>query len=88
MRKRFSISVILVFICASIVLYFRAHQRQRFPYGRSHSCDKGLMFALDEYARDHNGAYPAGEESPEASLSLLYPEYANAELNEPIAYSS
>jgi hypothetical protein len=45
------------------------------------------MFALDEYARDHNGAYPAGEESPEASLSLLYPEYANAELNEPIVDS-
>jgi hypothetical protein len=28
--------------------------------------------ALENYARDHNGHYPADEESPEAALSLLY----------------
>ena len=27
------------------------------------------------YADDHEGRYPAGESSPEASLSLLYPKY-------------
>lgn len=48
-----------------------------FPYGRSHSCDKQLMFALDAYAEDHGGAYPAGEATPEASLSLLHPRYAD-----------
>jgi hypothetical protein len=31
------------------------------------------MFALHDYAENHNGAYPAGEATPEASLSLLYP---------------
>jgi hypothetical protein len=28
--------------------------------------------ALENYARDHNGYYPTDEETPEASLSLLY----------------
>jgi hypothetical protein len=54
--------------------------RWKYPYGRSHSCDKGLMFALDQYAQDHGGAYPAGQETPAASLSLLYPKYADAYL--------
>src|SRR5262249_49811344 len=36
--------------------------------------------ALQQYAEDHNGAYPAGEATPEASLSLLYPKYADAEM--------
>jgi hypothetical protein len=35
------------------------------------------MFALHQYAEEHGGAYPAGEATPEASLSLLYPTYAN-----------
>jgi hypothetical protein len=39
---------------------------------------KELMSALDRYAHDHGGAYPAGEPTPEASLSLFYPKYANA----------
>jgi hypothetical protein len=56
------------------------YYRHRFPYGWSHCCDKQLMFALHQYAEDHDGAYPAGEAAPEASLSLLYPKYASAEL--------
>jgi hypothetical protein len=52
-----------------------------FPYGRSHSCDIGLKFALDAYADEHGGIYPAGQATPEASLSLLYPKYTeDAEL--------
>jgi hypothetical protein len=38
------------------------------------------MFALHHYAEEHEGAYPAGEATPEASLSLLYPKYADANL--------
>jgi len=49
----------------------------KFPYGWSHSCDKQLAFALHQYAEAHGGRYPAGEKTPEASLSLLYPDYAN-----------
>lgn len=44
----------------------------KYPYGQSHCCDKCLMFALHQYAEEHRGAYPAGEATPEASLSLLY----------------
>jgi hypothetical protein len=51
--------------------------RRAYPYGWSHSCDKGLMFALMHYAQDHGGDHPKGEATPEASLSLLYPKYAN-----------
>jgi hypothetical protein len=56
------------------------YYRYRYPYGWSHCCDKCLMLALHQYAEDHGGAYPAGGATPEASLSLLYPTYADAEL--------
>ena len=52
--------------------------RWKFPYGRSHACDKQLLFALRQYAEDQSGMFPAGEATPEASLSLLYPKYADA----------
>jgi hypothetical protein len=52
--------------------------RYIYPYGWSHSCDIQLKSALNSYAHDHDGRYPAGEATPEASLSLLYPRYANA----------
>ena len=48
--------------------------RYTFPYGWSHSCDKQLSMALTEYAQAHDGWYPRGEATPEASLSLLYRE--------------
>jgi hypothetical protein len=42
-----------------------------YPYGWSHSCDKQLYFALQTYAETNASFFPAGEASPEASLSLL-----------------
>ena len=51
--------------------------RYKYPYGWSHSCDSQLMFALHYYAEQHGGAFPSGEATPEASLSLLHPIYAN-----------
>src|SRR5581483_10345159 len=51
-----------------------------YPYGWSHCCDKQLMFALLNYAEEHGRAFPSGETSPEASLSLLYPTYTDANL--------
>src|SRR5262245_19376168 len=70
------------FVAGLVVLLALGYgfDRYRYPYGWSHCCDKQLMFALHWYAEHHGGAYPAGEATPEASLSLLYPEYANAEL--------
>lgn len=38
------------------------------------------MMALRQYAEEHGSRLPAGEETPEASLSLLYPKYADANL--------
>jgi hypothetical protein len=52
----------------------------RYPYGWSHCCDKQLIFALNDYAEAHGRAYPTGGATPEASLSLLYPSYADAGL--------
>ncbi len=51
-----------------------------YPYGYSHSCDKGLLIGLMAYADAHGGAFPAGEASPEASLSLSYPGLVDAEV--------
>lgn len=54
-----------------------------YPYGWSHCCDKQLMMALLQYAEGHDGWFPQGEASPEASLSLLYrddPESVTANL--------
>lgn len=74
MRRLIVLFLLIVLILAGSGWLF---YRWTFPYGWSHSCDKILMFALDQYAEDHGGEYPAGEATPEASLSLLYPKYAN-----------
>jgi len=54
--------------------------RWYFPYGQSHCCDKGLYFALLNYAEQHDGHFASGEATAEASLSRLFPEYADANL--------
>jgi hypothetical protein len=57
-----------------------SYYRYSFPYGWSHCCDKFLGLTLYSYAEKHEGWYPRGEATPEASLSLLsreYPDMAN-----------
>jgi hypothetical protein len=54
--------------------------RHRYPYGWSHCCDKGLMLALNGFAETHGGAFPHGRATPEASLGLLYPDFADPNL--------
>ncbi|NUQ62248.1 MAG: hypothetical protein HUU20_07155 [Pirellulales bacterium] len=46
--------------------------RYQYPHGYNHCCDKALYLALLNYAAAHEGAFPAGESTPEASLSLVY----------------
>jgi hypothetical protein len=46
-------------------------QLPSYPYGWSHCCLAGLGLALQQYAQEHDGHFPAGAGSPEASLSLL-----------------
>jgi len=48
--------------------------RHHYPYGMSHCCDLNLYGALRQYATSHGWAFPAGEATPEASMSLLYRE--------------
>lgn len=52
----------------------------RYPYGWSHCCDKGISLGLVSYAHANGGCFPSGEATPEASLSLLYPKYIEAEI--------
>ncbi len=58
----------------------RLYRAWLYPYGWSHCCDTGLYLGLVNYASSHGGAFPAGEPTPEASLSLLYPALADANL--------
>ena len=66
--------VLLVVVAALLggAIGLRAYWRWKFPYGHSHCCIIGMMFALQRYADEHGGRYPAGEATPEASLSLLH----------------
>ena len=57
---------------AVVVLGVYVSYRRTFPYGWSHCCDLILAQALQQYADNHNGAFPTGGPTPEASLSLLY----------------
>lgn len=45
--------------------------RTIYPFGRSHCCDKQLMTVLFNYADSHDGNFPSGGATPEASLSQV-----------------
>ena len=72
MRKRLVIVVCVVCMVAATVGGWMAYYTWKFPYGLSHCCIIGMMNALEQYAEENGGRYPAGETSSEASLSLLY----------------
>lgn len=69
--RRLAIAVVILVLFAG---YSRHRWRQIYPYGWSHCCDKQLYLSLMNYADAHGGRFPAGEATPEASLSLLYPD--------------
>jgi hypothetical protein len=69
--KRASVAVVVVAFLAGGGLAYRSYHAYRYPYGWSHCCDAQLMFALMGYADRHEGWFPRGEATPEASLSLL-----------------
>jgi hypothetical protein len=72
-RWRVRIGFLAVGLLLVVALGIGCYRRQ-YPYGWSHCCDKQLAFALLDYADRHDGWFPRGEASPEASLSLLYRE--------------
>jgi hypothetical protein len=63
-KRRRTLLLILLVGTAVLIGGGWLYYQSTFPYGWSHSCDKGLMFALHQYAEDHGGAYPAGEATP------------------------
>jgi hypothetical protein len=67
-------AAILVVLGALIALAagICGYRAWRSPTTGGHACIIFMTFALEDYARDHGGHFPAGEASPEASLSLLY----------------
>ena len=81
--RRALISLAFVCVAAGVsVAGLRLHRNYQYPFGWSHSCDSALQLVLLNYAEAHDGAFPSGEATPEASLSLLArsPWDANAEL--------
>lgn len=63
-----------VLACSLFVLglgLMRYH-RSHYPYGLRHCCIVQMSSALRMYAEDFKGRYPAGQATPEASLTLLY----------------
>ncbi|MGD9125973.1 MAG: hypothetical protein PVH19_01235 [Planctomycetia bacterium] len=71
MRRRTKILLAIVLVVLVLFVLVYVNYRNRYPYGVSHCCDIQLYFALYEYAQAHDGVFPAGEATPEASLSLL-----------------
>jgi len=55
--------------------------KRQFPFGYSHCCDKGLHGLLWNYAEAHNGEFPKGEATPEASLTLLQRYFTNDDID-------
>ncbi|MFN0197454.1 MAG: hypothetical protein ACKVT0_11975 [Planctomycetaceae bacterium] len=77
MKLVYATGVVILLMIVSGFAYFK----YRYPYGWSHCCDKQLASALSQYADIHDGWFPRGEATPEASFSLLYrmdPNYLHA----------
>jgi hypothetical protein len=72
--RRTCVVIAAVAIVGGVGYAYVRSQLPVYPYGWSHCCDKGLMMALLQYADRHDGWFPKGEASPEASLSLLHRE--------------
>ena len=85
MRRRTTIAILTTIIIAAPFVLGYAGWRHHFPHGWSHCCELILYNALEQYARTHGGALPAGEATPEALLSLLYREHTG---DERLAYAN
>jgi len=67
-----------VIMLAAMGLSLFGYIKWKYPYRMSHCCAKSMGLALRTYALDHGGRFPAGGDTPEASLSLLYSNYVDA----------
>ena len=69
--KRRPVTSILLIVIAGLTIGGVGYHKWKYPYGWSHCCIILMMDGLEQYAEEHNGHYPTGGSSPEASLSLL-----------------
>jgi hypothetical protein len=73
-RSKIILSIIGVILISAIVFIYASY-RYMYPNGARHICAKQIALALSMYSNDNNGFYPAGEDTPEASFSLIYEDY-------------
>ena len=72
MHKWMKRGCVTIGIVGAIIAAGFAYWDYHYPYGWSHCCDKALGLEFGQYAEVHDGWFPRGEATPEASLSLLY----------------
>jgi hypothetical protein len=70
-RNRLLIAAVVLAAIAALVVTSASYLKRNYPFGWSHCCILAMSTSLDLYADANGGRYPAGESSPEASLSLL-----------------
>lgn len=70
-RRRVRVAIAFLLLGGAAVVGRQWWLAYQYPFGWSHSCDKGLFILLLEYADAHDGAFPLGGTTPEASLSLV-----------------
>jgi hypothetical protein len=70
MKTRYILGIIAI-VCITIIASLYGYYRYEFPYRSDHRCNKILYMELSNYANLHNGEFPSGEATPEASLSLI-----------------
>jgi hypothetical protein len=69
-----AIAVVAILVGSSYIYYWHVW-RYNYPFGMLHRCDKQLHQALLVYAESHGRAFPSGQATPEASLSLIGSDY-------------
>jgi prepilin-type processing-associated H-X9-DG protein len=75
MKKRTKIIFSCVLAVFAILILMAVNwYHSKYPYGYRHICLKQVGLALSMYSDRFDGGFPAGKNSPEASLSLLYTE--------------
>jgi hypothetical protein len=65
---------IALFVLTMLIFWAVSWYRHKYPYGNRHICLKAIGLSIRMYSNRYNGHFPAGKESPEASISLLYTE--------------